>query len=59
MKIGDNLAPYNPTSPEVIDIAFSLLHLNPQDRFYDLGCGDARLLIAVSFITMLVMDKSS
>lgn len=48
MKVGDNLAPFNPTSVEVIDIVLSLLQLIDQDCFYDLGCGDARVLIAVN-----------
>jgi len=46
MQIGENLAPFNPTSTEVINIALSLLQLTPSDCFFDLGCGDGRLLIA-------------
>lgn len=44
--IGKKLAPFNPVSTEGIEIVFSLLSLTDNDVLYDLGCGDARLLIA-------------
>lgn len=48
-NIGRKLAPYNPTSIEAIYIALNLLELKDDDVLYDLGCGDARLLIEVIF----------
>lgn len=44
-KIGEKLAPFNPSSDTVIEIAMSFLELKPNDIIYDLGCGDARFLI--------------
>jgi hypothetical protein len=41
-KVGEKLAPYNPTSPEAIEIAISLLNIGDGDVVYDLGCGDGR-----------------
>ena len=45
--IGPKLAPYNPTNIDAITIALDLLNITPFDTLYDLGCGDARLLIEV------------
>eukprot|EP01041_Mallomonas_annulata_P004091 gene4091-8133_t len=43
--LGPKLAPYNPTNHDAVKIALGLLDLLPSDILYDLGCGDARLLI--------------
>ena len=45
--LGPKLAPFNPTSTDVIDVAFSsnMLNLNSNDILYDLGCGDGRVMI--------------
>jgi hypothetical protein len=45
--IGEKLAPFNPAGFEVVDIALSLLNIGENDTIYDLGCGDARLLVKV------------
>jgi hypothetical protein len=58
--IGPKLAPYNPTNIDAIKIALDLLDVKSTDILYDLGCGDARLLIEVSklfslqFTTLLI-----
>lgn len=49
-KIGEKLAPYNPTSVEVVHTAIRLLNIQQNEIVYDLGCGDARFLVEVSFI---------
>jgi len=46
-KIGKNLAPFNPTSYDAIDIAIDLLKLSDKDILYDLGCGDGRFIVQV------------
>ena len=46
-KIGKKLAPFNPASSEVVEIALNLLQIHDNDIIYDLGCGDARLLVKV------------
>lgn len=46
-KIGEKLAPFNPSDPKVVEIAVGLLELNDGDIVYDLGCGDGRFLIEV------------
>ena len=46
-RIGEKLAPYNPTSIEVVSMALTMLQITPSDIVYDLGCGDARFLIEV------------
>ena len=45
---GPKLAPFNPSGDVVIDTAFRLLELGPSDILVDLGCGDARLLVAAA-----------
>ena len=53
--IGEKLAPYVPTNLEAIYIALDLLQITDnltEDEqklivLYDLGCGDARLLVEV------------
>jgi hypothetical protein len=47
-KIGQKLAPYNPTNTDCLDLALGLLSLGPTDVVYDLGCGDGRFLIQVN-----------
>ena len=46
-KIGDKLAPYNPTSNDAVVIAVDMLVITAGDVVYDLGCGDARFLVHV------------
>jgi len=46
--IGTKLAPFNPSDPQVVEAALELLALTAADRFYDLGCGDGRLLVAAA-----------
>lgn len=48
-KLGEKLAPYNPSDPKVVEIAIRLLELKNGDVVYDLGCGDGRFLIAVRY----------
>lgn len=43
--IGEKLAPYNPTNTDACNIALDMLDLKEGDVLYDLGCGDARLLV--------------
>ena len=45
---GPKLAPFNPSGDVVIATALRLLQLRPADVLYDLGCGDARLLLAAA-----------
>ena len=47
-KIGQKLAPFNPSHASVVETALRLLALGAHDTFYDLGCGDGRLLVAAS-----------
>ena len=47
-KVGKKLAPFNPANDEVVDVALELLHVRDNDIIYDLGCGDAKLLVKVS-----------
>eukprot|EP00953_Heterococcus_sp_UTEX-ZZ885_P005768 3574-Heterococcus_DN1.PRE.1 len=44
-KVGENLAPFNPSSDMVISTALNMLQLKTTDTVYDLGCGDARFLV--------------
>ena len=48
-KIGKKLAPFNPAGTDVVDIAVELLQIGEEDVIYDLGCGDARLLVKVQW----------
>jgi SAM-dependent methyltransferase len=43
-----NLAPYVPSSPEVVDRMLTLAKVGPKDVVYDLGCGDGRIVIAAA-----------
>lgn len=42
----DILAPFNPTNAQAQHLALDLLSLQEDDVLFDLGCGDARILIA-------------
>jgi SAM-dependent methyltransferase len=42
------LAPYIPSSPEVVDRMLALAKVGPRDVVYDLGCGDGRIVIAAA-----------
>ena len=43
--VGEKLAPYNPTNDDACKLALDLMNVTVNDVLYDLGCGDARLLI--------------
>ncbi|BAN90414.1 SAM-dependent methyltransferase [Aeropyrum camini SY1 = JCM 12091] len=46
LTLGSNpLVPYVPTRPELIPRILELLELREDDVFYDLGCGDGRVVI--------------
>ncbi|BBN07934.1 hypothetical protein Mp_4g07440 [Marchantia polymorpha subsp. ruderalis] len=45
---GQRLAPYHGTPPHVARRMLQLARVNAADRVVDLGCGDARLLIAAA-----------
>src|ERR671915_998195 len=42
------LAPYVPSSPEVVERMLALAKVGPNDVVYDLGCGDGRIVIAAA-----------
>lgn len=42
---GNLLAPFNPTCHHAQDVALEMLDLNENDVLFDLGCGDAKLLL--------------
>lgn len=44
----DRIAPFNPTSEQVQQIALEMLQLSAEDVLFDLGCGDARFLITAA-----------
>jgi len=43
-----NLAPYVPSPPEVVDRMLAFAKVSPKDVVYDLGCGDGRIVIAAA-----------
>ncbi len=46
MALGGNpLVPFVPTRSEVLPAVFKLLDLKEDDVFYDLGCGDGRVVV--------------
>ena len=44
-KTKNNLAPYNPTPKEVVDIAIKMLNIQDDDVVYDVGCGKGAFLV--------------
>ena len=48
MLAGVSAAPWLPTKGKDVGRFLSLVKLKPSDLLYDLGCGDARLLIAAA-----------
>ncbi|OQR96359.1 hypothetical protein ACHHYP_15997 [Achlya hypogyna] len=48
MATSSNLAPFNPTGAGAIAVALDLLRPSETDVVFDIGCGDARLLVAVA-----------
>ena len=42
------LAPFNPSSVEIQEMALRLLKLTGEDVLFDLGCGDGRLLLTAA-----------
>jgi hypothetical protein len=45
-RIGENLAPFNPSMQPVVDTALAMLQLTSGDVMYELGCGDGRVMVA-------------
>jgi len=45
MSFPDILAPFVPTSPDVVERMLKLAGVGREDVVYDLGCGDGRILI--------------
>ncbi|KAF0700226.1 Aste57867_9235 [Aphanomyces stellatus] len=43
-----NLAPFNPTGDGAIEAAMDMLRPSKEDVVYDIGCGDARFLVAAA-----------
>ncbi len=41
-------APYRPSPPKVVEHMINLADVRPDDIFYDLGCGDGRLVVAAA-----------
>ena len=50
-RIGENLAPFNPSMQPVVDTALELLQLKAGDILYELGCGDGRVMVAAALAT--------
>ena len=46
--VATDLAPYVPSSAEVVDRMLALAKVGPKDVVYDLGCGDGRIVIAAA-----------
>ena len=46
--LGQSLAPYVPSPPEVVDRMLTLASVTPRDIVYDLGSGDGRIPIAAA-----------
>ncbi|ETW02893.1 hypothetical protein, variant [Aphanomyces invadans] len=46
-----NLAPFNPTGDGAIQVAMEMIQPQKSDVLYDIGCGDARFLVAVALST--------
>ncbi|MCX8196347.1 MAG: class I SAM-dependent methyltransferase [Acidilobaceae archaeon] len=44
---GGPMVPFVPTRKEAMDLLFKVLDLREDDVFYDLGCGDGRVVIEV------------
>ena len=44
----EQLAPFDPTPPDVVDRMLALAGIKPGDLLYDLGSGDGRVLIAAA-----------
>ena len=47
-KIGENLAPFNPSMKPVVETALDLLNLTERDVLYELGCGDGRVMVSAA-----------
>jgi precorrin-6B methylase 2 len=47
-RYGDQLAPFDPTPPEVVERMLRLAAVKPGDLLYDLGAGDGRVVIAAA-----------
>lgn len=47
MTLGGSIVPFVPTRSEAIEMLFKLVEFNSNDIFYDLGCGDGRVVVEV------------
>lgn len=47
LTLGGSLVPFVPTRSEALEMLFKLVDFKPEDVFYDLGCGDGRVVIEV------------
>jgi hypothetical protein len=54
-KRGEKFAPFNPSNIVVVEKAIKMLNLRDNDIVYDLGCGDARFLVEVSRLIILIL----
>jgi len=52
-RVGENLAPFNPSSQPVVEIAMRLLFLKSTDILYELGCGIRFQIHAATFTNIL------
>lgn len=43
-----DLAIYQPTPPEIVNLMLSFAQLSQEDVLYDLGCGDGRIVVAAA-----------
>ncbi|MEM0340384.1 MAG: class I SAM-dependent methyltransferase [Acidilobaceae archaeon] len=47
MTLGGSLVPFVPTRNEALEMLFKLVDFDSEDVFYDLGCGDGRVVVEV------------
>jgi hypothetical protein len=57
-RVGTKLAPFTPSGDGVLAHALDLLQLTAQDVLFDLGCGDARMLVHAAQATNAKSVKS-
>lgn len=50
-KRTNKLAPFNPTCDDATQVGLRMLNLQPADVLFDLGCGDARVLVSAATAT--------
>lgn len=47
VTLGGSIVPFVPTRSEALEMLFKLIDFNSDDVFYDLGCGDGRVVVEV------------